>query len=531
MGIPSYFSHLVRSYRGILKKASDAFTKVDNLYLDSNSIIYDCARAIEYDGNDQLFEKLLIEAVCQKIAEYIRLLSPSEALVAFDGVAPVAKLEQQRNRRYKSWLEGEVSKSMGNAVADQWCTASITPGTAFMASLAVGVRRYFDGFGDCLVTVSSSEEAGEGEHKIFDEIRGAKGLEDRVCVVYGLDADLIMLTLNHLHITKNMYLFRETPHFIRSIDNTLDPNELYCLDVPELASSIQMELTGVVEDASRVRRVHDYIVLCFLLGNDFMPHFPALNIRTTGVDRVMEAYRTTIGVRKNVFMTRNGSLNWGAIRQVLSFLRNKETSYLKEEMELRKRMSKRATIRKKDQTKQEVFQLLPIIDRSMEMYIDPCSNGEEWKKRYYDVLFECDYTENRMRSICTSYLEALEWTFTYYNTGCPDWRWCYPYHYAPLLEDLLPYVPHFEARMIAKREKAPIDPETQLCYVLPRPFHHLLKKDEAEMLEREMGDAYKTEWPISWAFCKYFWESHACMSSIDVDHLQNRLREIRLLRE
>ena len=204
---------------------------------------------------------------------------------------------------------------------------------------------------------------------------------------------------------------------------------------------------------------------------------------------------------------------------------------MKYEMDLRKRLKKRASIKKKDQTKQDIFQLLPVIDRGMELYNGPYTDGDESKKRYYDALFDCDFTETRMRSICTHYLEALEWTFTYYNTGCPDWRWCYPYHYAPLLEDLLPYVPHFECNMIPKQTKDPIDPETQLCYVLPKPFHHLLKRDEAELLEKEMGGAYKTEWPIVWAFCKYFWESHACMPSIDVTHLQNRLREIRLLRK
>ena len=61
---------------------------------------------------------------------------------------------------------------------------------------------------------------GEGEHKIYEYIRtNSEYHKDSTTVIYGLDADLIMLTLNHLKYCNNMFLFRETPHFISHIDN------------------------------------------------------------------------------------------------------------------------------------------------------------------------------------------------------------------------------------------------------------------------------------------------------------------------
>jgi 5'-3' exonuclease len=45
----------------------------------------------------------IISRVIQNIKEYISLLKPTNSIIiAFDGVAPVAKLEQQRSRRFKS---------------------------------------------------------------------------------------------------------------------------------------------------------------------------------------------------------------------------------------------------------------------------------------------------------------------------------------------------------------------------------------------------------------------------------------------
>ena len=41
--------------------------------------------------------------MCGKIENYVNILKPDDTvIIAFDGVAPVAKLEQQRTRRYKS---------------------------------------------------------------------------------------------------------------------------------------------------------------------------------------------------------------------------------------------------------------------------------------------------------------------------------------------------------------------------------------------------------------------------------------------
>ena len=147
------------------------------------------------------------------------------------------------------------------------------------------------------IIVSTSDEPGEGEQKIFQYIRNNRDYHSATkTAVYGLDADLIMLTLNHLHISNELYLYRETPHFIRSIDSTLEPNCNYVLNMNEMGKAITDELNDGqdIKTESQKQRLYDYIFICFLLGNDFLPHFPALNIRTDGIDRITSAYKQTI---------------------------------------------------------------------------------------------------------------------------------------------------------------------------------------------------------------------------------------------
>ena len=139
MGIPSYFSHIAKNHTDIIQKLCKFKKNIDNLYLDSNSIIYDCFRILSKDyekyKNDMEFETKLNNAVCLKIDEYINHICPKKRVfIAFDGVAPVAKLEQQRNRRYKSNLLATIRKQLGDE-EKMWDKTAITPGTAFMTNL------------------------------------------------------------------------------------------------------------------------------------------------------------------------------------------------------------------------------------------------------------------------------------------------------------------------------------------------------------------------------------------------------------
>ena len=106
MGIPSMFSYIVKNHPSIIKRYVKNVLKVDNLYLDCNSIIYDAYSKMEFNKLTESVAISIIRRVIIKIEDYISVIQPSQTvIIAFDGVAPVAKLEQQRSRRYKSWYQ------------------------------------------------------------------------------------------------------------------------------------------------------------------------------------------------------------------------------------------------------------------------------------------------------------------------------------------------------------------------------------------------------------------------------------------
>ena len=326
-----------------------------------------------------------------------------------------------------------------------------------------------------------------------------------------------MLTLNHLHISDNLYLFRETPHFIKSIDKTLDPNKDYIMDIPLLADKIVEECYG---DKNDRRIITDYILLCFFLGNDFMPHFPALNIRTDGMARLLETYKDTIR-NKNLYLTDGKGIVWKNLKKLLSALAENEHDYIK--IEYGKRRKQRPRLINKDSKDYLLNKMMdiPIMHREREEYINPFESG--WRHRYYRELLEIDIDDQRNKEICKNYMEGLEWNMAYYTTGCKDWRWRYKYEYPPLLSDLVKFIPYFNDDILEDKVKCPVNELVQLAYVIPEPYLHLLGNNSKHKLLNEHNEWYSTHCEIKWAFCRYFWEAHAMLPHIDLNKLENIL--------
>ena len=585
MGIPAYFSNLIKKYPDIIQKLIKNERTINHFFLDSNSIVYDAARNINFDEITETAANAIIAGVISKIEEYILIVNPDTTImIALDGTPPIAKLEQQRQRRYKSWYIGEITKSIKKKTTpDPFNTVEITCGTNFMKILNDRLNTHFKNpanYGVKKLIVSSSDEASEGEHKIFEYIRENK---ENVCndthLIYGLDSDLIMLCINHIPICPNIFLFRETPEFIKSIDRSLEPNANYIMDIPVLSKMITFDMNNDIDSVKMienrapdycpldsvllkgknksnnknykktnktnkntttldtsvddciaqivnensvvqevfVNRNYDYIFMCFFLGNDFLPHFPALNIRTGGIDKMLNAYKATIGGTKEV-LTDGKTIYWKNVRKMVAFLADKEEEYIIAEMKLR---AKRENTYYPDDDPDQMyrkFEAIPTTERELEKYIDPIK--DYWEVRYYRALFGIDANLEQKKEISINYLEGLEWTMKYYTSGCPDWRWRYNFSYPPLLKHLLPHIPEFDTVFVPEKPRNPVSQIVQLCYVLPLDCLDLLPLKIYKNLLLEHHQWYGTDYDFIWSFCKYFWESHVRLPKIDIAKLE-----------
>ena len=476
--------------------------------MDCNSIIYDAVRTVEQQDNSEENNDNIIVQVIQSIEYYIQLIKPIKIVfIAFDGVAPFAKMQQQKTRRHKTEYITRTT-TVPSGVKNKFSTLEITPGTIFMNKLSKYIKHHFQDLDSSMtrrrIIVSTSEDPGEGEHKLVEHMRQFPNKDDSIAI-YGLDSDLIMLAIFHYTLFTKVYICREAPEFnldipsIKSNNTTLAPKGclvntqplLLFMDIGLLSNSILIEM-----GASTKRHVDDYVFVCFMLGNDFLPHFPALNIRTHGIQRLLDVYRVHISNYKERYLVdvEKNKINWRHMNRFIQELAKNEHEWILQEYKIRERERFFPEITPEQQ--EYAFQCIPMVYRGEEKYI--CPTESFWEERYYKVLFcSSKFNENKIqnkdkiREICINYIEGIEWTFKYYTIGCTDWKWKYNYHYPPLLKDLLLYVPHFDMVFIDKIRPA-FTSEEQLEYVLPKSHNN-----------QEQSDV-----KFQWAFCKYFWEAH-----------------------
>jgi 5'-3' exonuclease len=179
-----------------------------------NGILHASTKDVDMSNLDAYFNVL-----SGHLLAIVKQLNPRKNIIlAIDGVAPLAKIDQQRMRRYKSSM---------NRIDGTWDSNAITPGTTFMFSIDEKIRAWLknarikgvlsktkDGHPRNIV-YSSHLVPGEGEHKLMQWVRD-NPRPGETYVFYGLDADLIVLSLN-LPVD-HVYLVRER------MDNWLNVN-------------------------------------------------------------------------------------------------------------------------------------------------------------------------------------------------------------------------------------------------------------------------------------------------------------------
>jgi 5'-3' exonuclease len=246
---------------------------IDWFLIDANCLIHPvCFKVVaenpDIKDNSKLEAKMMI-AVLNYLDKIIQYVNPKKGVyLAIDGVAPVAKIKQQRSRRFKSIadkiLDDNIRKKYNKDIEPYWNTNAITPGTNFMEKLDERLIKWAKD-NKRKIIYSSWKEPGEGEHKLLHFMKDLKSndlKQNSKHVIYGLDADLIFLALSA--DMKNIFLMREA----NQMDNKGDKNDFNFVSIDILKESIIVTMGEFIENLGfefdNKRLINDFIFLCIL---------------------------------------------------------------------------------------------------------------------------------------------------------------------------------------------------------------------------------------------------------------------------
>lgn len=465
MGVPYYFYVLSRTYPGII---TDVMPKdIAHFFIDYNAMIHPIAHQVMgAEAPAAPIETTIIKQVWQSTTALIADVKATAGVyLCVDGVAPFAKMMQQRARRFLSTMRP----------ARPWDTNAISPGTPFMAQLGKYIQKKIGAGAGAPIIFSGADQPGEGEHKIFAMLGDAPGKT----LIHGMDADLIMLSLlaGHPGIT-----------LMRAGGGPADPqylniDALRSAIIDHVASEYKWEICGVPENLI----IEKYVILCFLLGNDFVPHLACLSLKNNGYDHLLRA------APKEAITD--------IYRLVLPIFQEMSRSEDVDMWRLCENYSQRAP---RGPPEEHIPYKDPIALRMI--------RNPKWRDLYYSHLF---YDKDSIPVACAAYIKGLYWIQRYYTRQLKnDYTWHYPYAYAPTIKDLYNYMSSMRVadiaavtRSLSARNAEFVSPEVQLMTIMPLQSLDILpKKVQKKMTSPKMAHMYPEKFKVHTFLKTYLWE-------------------------
>ncbi|KIY97657.1 5'-3' exoribonuclease 2 [Monoraphidium neglectum] len=367
MGVPAFYRWLSEKYPKIIVDVKEELPEwingvevpvdtstpnpngieFDNLYLDMNGIIHPCFHP--EDRPAPTTEREVFLNIFDYIDRLFAMVRPRKVLyMAIDGVAPRAKMNQQRSRRFRAAQEMEEKEAEEERLREEFArqgivvprkerseihdSNTITPGTPFMHRLSVALQYYVHtrlnddpGWRDIEVILSDSNVPGEGEHKAMAFVREQRGRpgwnpNTRHCM-YGLDADLIMLALAthepHFAILREVVFQKNAPpgggggrhdpskpliplpgqeaeEEEQKPEMVRKPFQFLMVNVLREYLALEYRIPRMPFPFDAERIYDDFVFMCFFVGNDFLPHMPTLDIREGAIDLMIKVYKQEI---------------------------------------------------------------------------------------------------------------------------------------------------------------------------------------------------------------------------------------------
>jgi 5'-3' exoribonuclease 4 len=511
MGIPSYYKKLVDVIPGLVSKKHPNLD-INWLFMDFNCLIYHCLYRADtpvytgLEGQDN-WEAEFLECVVKYTLKVIKEVNPKQGVfIAIDGVVPMAKMRQQRLRRFKSsWLAINSEK---NSNTSQWDRNSITPGTDFMKKLRSRLETMITKNGKKTWFLSSSDEPGEGEHKIISEWR--KGGYSGDYAVYGLDADLIVLSIlgrECSSLNNNIWLFREEVNVGKIAYDDFGEELFEWFSINSLRNWLSAEFEK--DPLKQKSFILNYCFAMSVLGNDFLPSSLGLKIRDDGHSELLDIIKNLTSKDISLVNTETLELSFNDIKTLFTILSQDEEQRIQKYIVKKQIMANNypaetMTIGENNWPLAHVEEGVLIKNRQL---------VNNWKELYLTNYFNgFDYSVRNINKICNEYLYGIQWIWSYY-TGSLDkvcFNWVYPFNLPPLWQWIRDYLigskqlPTFPNQVLLRAND--IKPVEQLALVLPLESWSLIPDCKEKALPVIAPQFYPSLFSFESVGKRFFWE-------------------------
>jgi 5'-3' exonuclease len=511
MGIPSYYKTLCDSIPGLLvKKIPESPT---HFWVDFNCMIYHCIRQSStkpYAGEETRieWENEIIEVVCKYLKKLVDIVGPTKMVyIGVDGVVPMAKIRQQRLRRFKSvWIASEEERIGVRTVGEpRWDTNSITPGTAFMERLGIALHKIPNG--TIKWHVSGADEPGEGEHKLMKLIREEK---DGIHVVYGLDADLIVLSILQ---NKNIWLFRESMETGVKMRPSNDTTKKICGDYGHQEYSyfnIKRLREHIGGDDSYI---FDYCMGMSLLGNDFLPHSMSVKLKEGGHEMLLSMLNDVRKIHGS--LCKDGSWKDDALYSCFSWLARDEENLIQNSIidKISKRYQRTRGSNEREHILDE-WNKTPLRICDELALLNDNKLRTDWRSVYYQRYLGIK-TQKELDVICEKYCYGLQWICKYYNGENIDQKWYFHWYLPPLWSDLKEWLSKSKLFRSQMNNIEPIKPQEQLVLVLPLQSYWLVRDKELRNIPLRKPQYWPKSFELFTAGHKQMWECESIIPICD----------------
>jgi len=241
------------------------------------------------------------------------------------------------------------------------------------------------------------------------------------------------------------------------------------------------------------RVVDDFAFMCMLIGNDFLPSLPHLDIVSGGLNLLVRSYKE---IQKNMkgYLTKNSKMHLGRVEIFLEKLSSEaEGVYFFKKNKYSKNSEK-------------------IMNYKFDYYVS------KFGKNLVDTtnMFELEVLKE-------NYIEGLNWCLNYYHNGCPSWNWFFPGYFGPLGSDLS----HLSDLSIKFTKGRPFEPITQLLAVLPPKSSKLLPESLAKLMIQDnspISNFYPENFQIDMNGKKNVWEGIVLLPFIEQKKLLEEVK-------